>query len=303
MPNDVAKAAALNWMEVPLQGDSAHEFGEQLRGMDKELVDGWQVKANEKSGNPMYVRPSVMVLFREDHRFLLDDVIPKRGQAAGGDYDLILASQPWRARMSADFKVKHVLAPLAKSLRPGGRLLTAQSCGDDPGLELVRKIWPDEDPFKVDRHELIKTLKEYLGRTVRKSTTSMPAPMPSHCCVTTCIPCPPKLAKRSVPRPCSPRGMRRFMSARSKTSASNRWYRRANILTPPPIFYISITVSGSTTKPLSYLKKEARHLTVSGLLKVIQTRTWLARERFFGVMCRDQPVELTPCDVLIMVLQ
>jgi hypothetical protein len=168
MPNDVAKAAALNWLEVPLQGDSAHEFGEQLRGMDKELVDGWQVKANEKSGNPMYVRPSVMVLFREDHRILLDDVIPKRGQAAGGDYDLVLASQPWRARMSADFKVKHVLAPLAKSLRPGGRLLTAQSCGNDPGLELVRKIWPDEDPFTVDRHELIKTLKEYLGRSAQK---------------------------------------------------------------------------------------------------------------------------------------
>jgi hypothetical protein len=168
MPNDVAKAAALNWMEVPLQGDSAHEFGEQLRGMDEELVDGWQVKANEKSGNPMYVRPSVMVLFREDQRFLLDDVIPKRGQAAGGDYDLILASQPWRSRMSADFKVKHVLAPLAKSLRPGGRLLVAQSRGDDPGLELVRKIWPDEDPFKVDRHELIRTLKEYLGRSAKK---------------------------------------------------------------------------------------------------------------------------------------
>jgi len=164
MPNDVAKAAALNWIEMPLQGDSAHEFGEQLRGIDKELVDGWQVKANEKSGNPMYVRPSVLVMFREDHRFLLDDVIPKRGQAAGGDYDLVLASQPWRARMNADFKVKHVLAPLTKSLRPGGRLMTAQSCGEDPGLELVRKIWPDEDPFQVDRHELIKVLKEYLGR-------------------------------------------------------------------------------------------------------------------------------------------
>ena len=79
---------------------------------------------------------------------------------AGGDYDLILASQPWRARMNADFKVKHVLAPLAKSLRPGGGLLTAQSSGDDPGLELVRKIWPDEDPFQVDRHELIKVLKD-----------------------------------------------------------------------------------------------------------------------------------------------
>ena len=168
MPNDVAKAAALNWIEMPLQGASAHEFGEQLRGIDKELVDGWQVKANEKTGNPMYVRPSVLVIFREDHRFLLDGVIPKRGQAAGGDYDLVLASQPWRARMSAEFKVKHVLAPLVRSLRPGGRVLTVQSSGEDPGLELVRRIWPDEDPFQVDRHELIKTLKDYLGHSAQK---------------------------------------------------------------------------------------------------------------------------------------
>ncbi len=175
MPNDVNKAAALNWMEVGLQGDSAHEFGEQLRGLDADLVDGWQVKASEKTGNPMYVRPSVLVMFREDHRFLLDDVIQRRGQAAGGDYDLVLASQPWRARMSAEFKVKHVLQPLARSLRAGGRLLTVQSCGDDPGLELIRRIWPDEDPFRVDRHELLAVLKQQLGLPSAASTEWMPS--------------------------------------------------------------------------------------------------------------------------------
>ncbi len=164
MPNDVAKAAALNWIDLPLQGDSAYEFGEQLRGIDKQLVDGWQVKASEKSGNPMYVRPSVLVIYREDHRFLLDGVIPRRGRAAGGDYDLVLASQPWRARMDADFKVRNVLGPLVRSLRAGGRVLTVQSSGDDPGLELIRRIWPDEDPFRVNRHELIKVLKDQLGR-------------------------------------------------------------------------------------------------------------------------------------------
>ena len=65
--------------------------------------------------------------------------------------------------MSAEFKVKHVLAPLVKSLQHGGRLLTVQSYGNDPGLQLVRKIWPDENPFQVDRHELLDTLREYLG--------------------------------------------------------------------------------------------------------------------------------------------
>jgi hypothetical protein len=26
-----------------------------------------------------------------------------------------------------------------------------QSRGDDPGLEIVRALWPDESPFQVDR--------------------------------------------------------------------------------------------------------------------------------------------------------
>jgi hypothetical protein len=163
MPSSVSTAAALNWHEVSLQGGSAQEYGEQLRAIDDILVDGWEIKASEKTGNPLYARPSVLVIFREDNRFLLDPVIPRRGQVEG-NYDLILAVQPWRARMNARFKVNKVLAPLVRSLAPGGRMLTVQSFGQDPGLELIREIWPNEDPFQINRHELLKTLKETLGR-------------------------------------------------------------------------------------------------------------------------------------------
>jgi hypothetical protein len=165
-PRDVQMAAALNWREVALEGSSSYEYGEQLRALDPLLVEGWQVKSSEKTGNPMYVRPSVLVIYRKDHSFLLDDVIPKPGQVAG-NYDLVIASQPWRARMSAEFKVKKVLAPLIRSLGPAGRLLAVQSCGGDPALEMVKEIWPDEDPFKVNRHELIKVLRNELGREAR----------------------------------------------------------------------------------------------------------------------------------------
>ena len=106
------------------------------------------------------------MIYRKDHSFLLDNVIPKPGQV-GGNYDLVVASQPWRARMSAEFKVKKVLAPLVQSLRPAGRLLAVQSCGDDPALEMVHEVWPNEEPFKVNRHELIKVLRDELGRDAR----------------------------------------------------------------------------------------------------------------------------------------
>jgi hypothetical protein len=165
-PRDLKAAAALNWKEVPLEGGSAQEYGEQLRALDPFLIDGWQVKSSEKTGNPMYVRPSVVVIYRKDHAFLLDSVIPKPGQV-GGNYDLVIASQPWRARMSAEFKVKKVLAPLVQSLKPTGRLLAVQSCGGDPALEMVHEVWPNEEPFKVNRHELIKVLRQELGRDAR----------------------------------------------------------------------------------------------------------------------------------------
>jgi len=139
MPRDVAKAAALNWHEVELDGTSAYEYGQQLGSMDDFLVDAWQATASPKTGNPQYVRPSVLIIYRKDHKFLLDSIIPKPGQA-GANYDLVIASQPWRARMNADFKVKYVLSPLVRSLGPSGRLLAVQSFGRDPALEIIQDI-------------------------------------------------------------------------------------------------------------------------------------------------------------------
>ena len=156
------QAENINWHVVELDGTSAFEYGAQLGSMDEFLVDGWQSTASKKTGNPLYVRPSVLVMYRKDHRFLLDSVIPHSGEAHA-DYDLVLASQPWRARMDAEFKVRYVLSPLVRALGPAGRLLAVHSVGGDPGLELIREIWPDEDPFQVNRHELLRTLKEFLG--------------------------------------------------------------------------------------------------------------------------------------------
>ena len=166
MPRDVHSAAALNWQEVRLTGDSAHEYAERIEELAATLAHGWKTQPSARSGNPTYVRPSVLILYREDQRFLLDAVIPKPGRTFE-DYDFILASQPWRARMSAEFKAQKVLAPLARSLAPGGRMLAIQSCGADPALEIIQKLWPDENPFQVDRHQLIAALKSELGRQAR----------------------------------------------------------------------------------------------------------------------------------------
>ena len=156
----------MSWQEVCLTGTTADEYAQQIEDLGTVLANGWQTTPSPRTGNPLVVRPSVLVIYREDHEFLLDAVIPTpRGTV--GQYDLVLASQPWRARMGADFKVEKVLAPLARSLAPGGKLLAIQSCGHDPGLEIIQQLWPGEQPFQVSRHELLATLRRELASDYR----------------------------------------------------------------------------------------------------------------------------------------
>jgi hypothetical protein len=174
MPRDAHVAAALNWQEVRLTGSTAHEYAEQIEDLGIALAGGWQTTPSPKTGNPQVVRPSVLVIYREEHKFLLDAVIPKPGRIFE-HYDLVIASQPWRARMTAAFKAQKVLAPLTRSLAPGGRLLAIQSYGHDPGLEIIQQLWPEERPFQVDRHELLGTLRRALGRDARDFNLAAPA--------------------------------------------------------------------------------------------------------------------------------
>jgi hypothetical protein len=159
-----AKAAQdLIWKEVALTGNSSHEFEDQLTKLQNFLSENWIAKVSPKTGNPTYERPIVLTLYRQDHRFLLDSIVPKPG-AAKADYDLIIASQPYRSSASAEFKASRVIAPLARAIGPGGRLLGIHSIGGDPALEIVQKVWPGEDPFKVNRHAVLKAVKEELGQ-------------------------------------------------------------------------------------------------------------------------------------------
>jgi hypothetical protein len=154
----------LKWWDVPLDGNSAHSFSEQIGRLDSILTEGWQTTSSPKTGNPIYANPSVLFLYRRDSAFALDSVIPKRtNKPQPADYDLVLAAQPYRSRSSAQVKVRNVLGPLAKALAIGGRLIVVQSGGNDPAMEIVRRIWPNEDPFATPRNLLLKELDAVLN--------------------------------------------------------------------------------------------------------------------------------------------
>ncbi len=160
-PSTAQKAERINWCEVALEGETAHEFDAQIATLQPKINDWWQVSVSEKTGNPLYRNPSVLVLYRADQRFRLDSVIPQKAPLPR-TYDLVISAQPYRLRQSAERKVRMVLEPLAKALRPGGRLITIQGTGQDPGMEIIRRVWPDQDPFHTPGPMLAETLRSRL---------------------------------------------------------------------------------------------------------------------------------------------
>ncbi len=161
-PGSSAMRARLNWLEVPLEGSTTFEFDEQIRDLERHIQDRWKTTPSERTGNPVYVTPSVLVIYRKDHEWPLAPVIPLEG-SPHHEYDLVIAAQPFRARLTAKVKVRNVLAPLARSLAPGGRMVVIQSTGKDPGMEIIRGVWPGEDPFLTPRQELLGELSSQLG--------------------------------------------------------------------------------------------------------------------------------------------
>ncbi len=150
------------WIEHALEGGSSEAFEAQIAALVPRLGELWQVRTSAATGNPLRASPAVIVLYRKDQRLALDRIIP-RPDDPGHDYQLIIASQPYRARTSASAKAAMVLAPLARALAPGGRLVIAQSYGRDPGMEIIHGLWPGEDPFRTPRQELLRATRAALA--------------------------------------------------------------------------------------------------------------------------------------------
>jgi SAM-dependent methyltransferase len=163
----MSAASSLVWHELPLTGTTAHRFESQITDLEPFLAENWKAGVSPKTGNPVYERPVVLVIYREDHKFLLDPILPRPGGTMAS-YDLVIASQPYRARASLDFKARRVVAPLARALGPGGRLIAIHSHGNDPGQEIIQKVWPGDNPFLHDRHQIMKAVKQELGPSGRE---------------------------------------------------------------------------------------------------------------------------------------
>ena len=144
----------VSWRTTALEGFTTVDYARQIRAIQEQVTEDWRVVTSPTTGNPVYVKPAVHVIYRRDREFILRRVLPRKG-AYRGSYDMIIASQPYRADTTAEHKVRTVIRPLARALAPGGRLLGIHAYGHDPGIEIIRRLWPEENPFRTDRHALM----------------------------------------------------------------------------------------------------------------------------------------------------
>jgi hypothetical protein len=166
-PRTVPAATSMVWHEAGLTGSTSHDFAEQIAALEPFLAKNWQARHSPKTGNPVYEHPVALVIYRDDYRFLLENVIPKRGEGRA-EYDMVIASQPYRLRAPLEFKAQKVIAPLVRALGKGGRLLGIHSYGHDPGLEIIQKVWPGENPYTQSRHDVLRAAKAELGKDARR---------------------------------------------------------------------------------------------------------------------------------------
>ena len=73
-------ASSLVWHEVRADRRVRAPFEQQITDLVPFLSQNWKAGISGKTGNPVYERPVVLVLYREDHKFLLDPDHPAAGR-------------------------------------------------------------------------------------------------------------------------------------------------------------------------------------------------------------------------------
>ena len=86
----------INWKYVKLKGNSSIDFSKQLRALNPYLEKNWQIERAAKTGNPTYKTPSVLVIYRDDQEFVLNDIIPSKSNPSN-KFDLILVIITWHS--------------------------------------------------------------------------------------------------------------------------------------------------------------------------------------------------------------
>ena len=196
----LSAASSMVWHEVPLAGNTAHEFEQQITELEPFLAENWKARREPEDRQPGLRAAGRAGDLPRRPPFLLDPIIPRPGGTVA-NYDLVIASQPYRrarlGRLQGEARDRAARAR-ARPRRAAARhpLLRPRSRpGDHPeGLAGRQSVHarPPRDPQG----------REARARAAPAAiSTSTPMPTTARCSATTCTRCRRKCRNRSAPRP------------------------------------------------------------------------------------------------------
>ena len=124
-----------------LKEDNSFDFNAQMNKLNSFIKKYWGIEIDNKS-RTSYANPCIIRIYREDHKRYIEPFIDN--DYKNNNYDLIIASQAYRAASEVRTKVNNVIAPLMRLLNKSGKLLITHSCGGDTVEKILKIAWKDK---------------------------------------------------------------------------------------------------------------------------------------------------------------
>ena len=141
-----------------LESDNSFDFNDQITGtkLGNFIKKNWGIEI-DKNGKTSYSNPCIIRVYRKDNERYLKQFV--KNEYENNNYDLIIASQAYRAASSVKVKVNNVIGPLMKLLNKSGKLLITHSCGGDSIQKILKLAFKEKEAFPNNAKDIIEYLK------------------------------------------------------------------------------------------------------------------------------------------------
>ncbi|MFL2715276.1 MAG: hypothetical protein ACJ0FR_04200 [Gammaproteobacteria bacterium] len=141
-----------------LKSNNSFDFHSQITSnkLGNFIKKNWGIEIDRKS-RTSYSNPCIIRIYREDNEKYLKQFI--KNDYKNNNYDLIIASQAYRAASSVKVKVNNVIGPLMRLLNNSGKLLVTHSSGGKSIQKILKMAFKDKEAFPNSAKDIIDYLK------------------------------------------------------------------------------------------------------------------------------------------------
>ena len=141
-----------------LNSDNSFDFNSQISGsvLGNFIKKNWGIEIDKK-GRTSYSNPCIIRIYREDNERHLEQFL--KNDYKNNMYDLVIASQAYRAASSVKVKVNNVIGPLMRLLNKSGKLIVTHSCGGESVQKILKLAFKDKEAFPNTAKDIIEYLK------------------------------------------------------------------------------------------------------------------------------------------------